>query len=239
MNPAGVAHANTKEKSEGKRIEEFENGMIRYLGPNEEAQVVNPQRPGPTFDSFTEKILRFIGAGLGMPYELIIKDFSKTNYSSARAALNEAWKFLKCHQRWLSEKICQPVWELVAEEAFLRSYVTAPNFYQKKIFYNRARWIPPSRGYVDPEKEINASITAMDHGLSTLSDECAANGKDWQDVLRQQKKEEDFRSKIGLKPRPSLAAKGGAAAAPEKDTNENDKGDGQDDEQQEEQYGKQ
>ena len=48
-----------------------------------------------------ENVLRHIGTGLNIPLELLMKDFSKTNYSSARAALIEAWRFFNGRRSWI------------------------------------------------------------------------------------------------------------------------------------------
>ncbi len=39
---------------------------------------------------------------MNLPYELFAKDFSRVNYSSARAALLEAWRYLHGRRRWLT-----------------------------------------------------------------------------------------------------------------------------------------
>lgn len=51
-----------------------------------------PSRPNQVFEAFMLAVMRNIAAGMNMPYELLLKEFSRTNYSSARAALLEAWR---------------------------------------------------------------------------------------------------------------------------------------------------
>ncbi len=187
-----------KDTQNEKRIEELEPGFIDYLGPDEDISVVNPNRPGAQFDPFVDKVIRFIGAGLNLPYELVMKDFSKSNYSSARAAILEARKYFKSMQVWTAQKLCQPIWELFSEEAFLRGYIEAPDFYQSRSYYCRAKWIAPGWGYIDPEKEINASIASIRNNLSTHADEIAAHGKDWEDVFEQLGREKKKREELGL-----------------------------------------
>lgn len=36
--------------------------------------------------------MRHLSVGVNLPYERVYKDFSKTNYATARAALLEAWR---------------------------------------------------------------------------------------------------------------------------------------------------
>jgi len=181
-----------------KRLEEMEPGMIEYLNLNEDITSFNPQRPGSQFDPFVDKVLRFIGAGLNLPYELVIKDFSKTNYSSARAAILEARKFFKCEQQWISEKFCQPIYELFVDESYLRGEFEAVNYFEKRLDWTRGKWIAPGWGYIDPEKEINAASESIVNNLSTLADECAAHGRDWEEVLEQRQREETKRKELGL-----------------------------------------
>ena len=197
-NPYDTALKATSRTENDKRIEELYPGLIERLGPGEEVQTVNPTRPGAQFDPFVDKILCFIGASIGLPRELVLKDFGKSNYSNTRAALLEARKMFKCKQLWLSEKFCQPVFNLLIEEAFLRGEVTAPNFYEYAQDYSRSKWIGPGWGYIDPEKEINAATEAINNNLSTLADECAAHGRDWEDVLTQRQREEALRKQLGL-----------------------------------------
>ena len=61
-------------------------GTMIYGNTGEKPHVLESKRPGNTFPEFVERILRGIGVTVGMPYEVVAKDFSKTNDSSARAA---------------------------------------------------------------------------------------------------------------------------------------------------------
>jgi len=141
-----------------------------------------------------ERILRAIGASVGMPYEVVAKDFSKTNYSSARAALLEAWRVFKVYQKWLVDRLSQPCWEMVLEELWLRDMLQlppgSPDWHDARHAYTRAVWVPPKRGHVDPEKEIGSFIKAKDHNLLTLAEIIAElAGGDWTDTLIQRGRE--------------------------------------------------
>ena len=185
-----AALSNTSEtNSKGQRIQELEPGMIDYLGPGEDISAFNPNRPGGQFEPFVDRILRAISTGLNLPYEIVAKDFSKTNYSSARAALLEARRYFMVRQAWLSRKLCQPAWDMLQEEAFLKNQLPAKSFYEKKSDWCRARWIAPGWQWVDPVKEAKSSEMAIDIGISTLADEAASQGKDWEEVLEQRARE--------------------------------------------------
>lgn len=185
----------------GQMVESLEPGMIKHLMPGESITSFNPQRPSATFEPFVDRILRAISAALGLPYELVAKDFSKTNYSSARAALLEARRYFKVRQEWLAQKLCQPVWEMLLEEAYLKGEIDADIFYEKGKpvpAWVRARWIAPGWSWVDPLKEVKASREAIAGNISSLADEAAGQGKDWEEILEQRAREEQKRKELDL-----------------------------------------
>lgn len=183
---------------QGQHLESLEPGMIRHLLPGESITSFNPQRPSATFEPFVERMLRAISAALGLPYELVAKDFSKTNYSSARAALLEARRYFKVRQEWIARKLCQPVWEMVLEEAYLRGELGAIPFYEKRKEWTNASWITPGWEWVDPLKEAKAAEVGLKNGIVTHSDLFSGQGKDWEECFEQKKREQDKIKELGL-----------------------------------------
>ena len=164
-------------------------GDVIQLPPGDKLNAFTPSRPAGAFSAFMEGVYRNISTGLNIPYELLMKDFSKTNYSSARAAMLEAWRFFKGRREWLADHWCQPVYELWLEEAVMRGEIEAPGFYENKAAYCSAKWIGPGRGWVDVVKEAKGAELRMDKGLSTQQDECAEQGKDYEEVQDQRASE--------------------------------------------------
>lgn len=157
-----------------------------------------PGRPNQAFEAFMLASLRHIAAGMNLPYELLLKDFSKTSWSSARASLLEAWRYFHGRRRWLTDYWLRPIYELWFEEAVNSGEIEAPGFYQNKYAYLRARFIFGGRGWVDPVKEAQAAVIRMNAGLSTLEKECAEQGDDYEEVLDQRALERDMKIKRGL-----------------------------------------
>lgn len=205
------------EASTGARVQGIEPGMVSYLNPGESINTVDPKRPGDAFPAFIESVLRLVGTSIGLPYELLVKDFSKTNYSSARAALLEGRRVFTNWRSWFSRRFCQPVWDLVLEEAFLRGEFEAKDFYGRRQEYCRALWIGGGWGWVDPVKEVEASRKAIDYGLSTLADEVGGQGRDWEEVLAQLAREQAVAKELGVDVRSSGSRQD---AAPTKDKDE-------------------
>ncbi|BCS94906.1 phage portal protein [Desulfoluna limicola] len=184
------------------RHQDVAAGTMIYGNSGEKPHVLESNRPGNTFPEFVERILRGIGVTVGMPYEVVAKDFSKTNYSSARAALMEAWRVFGFYQKWLVDKFCQKVWEMVLEEAWLRGMITlpagSPDWYDARYAYTRATWIPPERDDVDPLKTARANQINRESGNVTLAKIAARQGLDVDSFIEQLAREKRKLKAAGL-----------------------------------------
>lgn len=201
------------------RIQHLQPGQIQYGNANEKPYVLESKRPSANFSAFVEIVLRATAASVGIPYESLTKDFSKTNYSSARAALNEAWKLYSFYRHWFGRLYCQPVYEMVIEEAYLRGFFElpkgAPGFYEARKFWCNADWIGPSRGFVDPVKEITATILALQNRLMTYGEAWAERGGDFDEGLARMLEESPLLERLGLLSLSAKTAKPGKGAASE------------------------
>lgn len=176
----------------------IQSGGLMTLFPGDKASAFLPSRPASGFGAFCENIYRIIGVGLDIPYELLMKDFSKTNYSSARAAMLEAWRSFNRQRDWLGTQWMDPVSCLFLEEMVNAGRIEAPGFYENRWAYQRCKWIGPGRGWVDPVKEADASVIRLGNNLSTLEQECAEQGLDWEEVLEQRARENAKAKLLGV-----------------------------------------
>lgn len=196
---AAAASADLNAKKQNQR--QIEPGMMEYLAPGQDIKEANPNRPNNAFDAFVRRLLRSVGAALNTPYELVSQDFSQTTYTSGRMSLNEVRGVFRLFQAWLAEKLCQQVWERVLREAFLLGMLPLRRDFEENFEeYARARWVGPGWTWVDPAKEVSATRDAVEGNLTTLADECAARGLDWEDVLRQRARESRLATELGVAP---------------------------------------
>jgi lambda family phage portal protein len=176
---------------------------VPHLPPGTKLKFNAPARPAAAqFSQFEATVLRRVAAGLGMSYEQVSRDYSQTNYSSARASLLEAWKFMQGRSEFMATNFADHAYALWLEEAINNGDVElpagAPDFYEARADWVTCRWIGPGRGWIDPNKEAQASQMKIDAGLSTLEDEAAEQGKDWQELLEQRAFERDEQKRLGL-----------------------------------------
>ncbi|MBI9112260.1 phage portal protein [Maridesulfovibrio ferrireducens] len=177
-------------------------GQILYTNPGETVNPISSDRPGNNFDPFFKTVIRTLAAAAGLPYHQVIKDFSETNYSSARAALLESWREFEVYRGWLVRHFLQPIRIMVLEEAYLRGYwkipAGAPGFYEAMRLWTACRWTPPPRGHIDPDKEAKANERAIATGQKTYKEVLGEQGKDWREEFEQEAVEQNYRKKLNL-----------------------------------------
>ena len=201
--PAAVTYAD-KRMSMYEKVPPMLNGVrIPVLPVGDEIKINSSPRQTQAFGSFQTAFLQSVAAGLGISYEQLSMDWSKTNYSSARAALNEVWRHIQTLFAGFVEQAVTPIYYAQVEEAFDRGYIKcppgAPSFWEAPAAYLDARWIGPGRGYVDPTKEAEAASLRMSNMTSTLEQEAANSGRDWLENLDQIATEEEELKARGLK----------------------------------------
>ena len=210
----------TKGKGGGKRYESMlSHGAAVTLRPGEEVSFPTPGRPSPNFDPFVMAVIKQIGMALGIPYELLIKQFN-SSYSASKAALLDAWVYFRNVRNWLSLSFCQPVFETWMAEAVALGRVPAPGFFadvRLRWAYTRAAWHGDSMGSISPKDEVAAYTAAIDAGLITRERaEWELWGSDWNDTYGQKLAEHRRLEKDGMLPAPKPgAAAPGPAPQPE------------------------
>jgi len=174
-------------------------GMIFKLWPGEEVQTIDWRVPLTDLGQFVVLLARRIGAALGLPWTIVLKDFSASNYSSARSDILEARPAFAAFERRLIRALAWMRRRTLAD-AKLRGEARLRGVEEWSL--TQAAWIGPEKQWVDPKKEAEAIQIALAIGVTTLRDEAAKRGQDWQELLRQRVKEEslerELREEAGL-----------------------------------------
>ena len=147
-------------------------------------------------------MLREIAAGIGTSYETLSRDYSQSNYSSSRLALlddRDLWRVL---QGWLIENFLTKIYREWLDSAVLSGAISIPNYFKQKPHYQAVRFRPRGWSWIDPAKEVQAYINAVDKGFMSYTDVVAAtgNGQDFEDVMRQAQKDRETAERFGFKP---------------------------------------
>lgn len=197
-------------------------GAVVGLAAGEKANMINPMRPNPNFQPFIEGVIKQIGVALGVPFELILKQFN-ASYSASKAALLDAWIYFRGQRYWLANSFCQPVYETWLAEAVATGRIAAPGFFRDPLLrwaYTRAAWHGDSMGSIDPQREVAAYRSAIEGRLMTQERATwELFGNDWNGIFDQMAQEQSRMAAAGILPVP----KAGAAAPQQTQKPDNDK----------------
>lgn len=168
-------------------------GMIKEIPAGYTVHDFTPSRPGNTYPVFIKSILRAIAVSLGISYFSLASDLESTSYSSIRAGTIEDRDIYKMYHTWTASHLCQDVFKIFM--MFNTSIV--PMSKLMSVMY--PKWRARGFDWVDPSKDVNADIMAVDRGFKTLADVISERGGDFEDVMRQHAYEKEFIEGLGLK----------------------------------------
>ncbi len=173
-------------------------GMMFELQPGEDVKTVIPPNGATNARDFVSVQQRMAGAGQGLSYEVISRDMSQVNYSSARQGLLEDQVTYKILQQYLIDHFLTEVYTDFVISAVLSNAVVIKDFWQDKERYLQHEWIPPGWSWIDPLKEALGNQKALDSNLDTLARVCAASGLDWREVMEQRARELKLMKDLGI-----------------------------------------
>lgn len=169
-------------------------GEVRTLKEGEDIKFGNPTMPVPGFSDFVGVFCKLVGAGLGVPHDVLVKEYN-ASYSASRAALLDAWEEFRMRRRWFVDDFCQPFYETWLAEAVALGRIKAPGFFTDPLLRSAwcgAKWIGPAPGSIDPLKEAEAAVLQIQHALKTHDQVTTElTGGDWEKNVAQLRDENE------------------------------------------------
>lgn len=162
--------------------------------------------PGGVGSDFHESLLRHVAAALGVDYESLSRDFSKSSYASNRASMAVTGRFMQARKKSVADRLANNIYALTLEEEISSGNVPLPSgkdrshFYEKlmKEAYTQASWIGAGTGQIDELKETQAALMRIKGGLSTYEIEISKLGGDWRERFEQRAREDGVIGKLNL-----------------------------------------
>lgn len=187
---------------DGTTISETQPGQWEELPLGWKAVPNDPTHPNQAFSEFIKGALRGIAGGLGVNYNSLANDLESVNFSSMRAGRLEEVEEYKNIQSWLIESLHAPVFEAWLEMALLRGALKSGNGATLPISkfdkFNAADWKPRRWPWVDPQKDMQASILAVEKGFKSRRAIIAEMGDDIETVFEEQELDEKLAVKHHL-----------------------------------------
>ena len=195
----------------------LEPGMVKFLRAGQDVKQIKPEQPTQNFSEFLRMLGRFVGMALGLPLEIAFGDYSQVNLTSGRMAMLSAWRTWRCYQKMLKRYSTRVyLWQLlewmrigrlpVREDALLHI------------------WHAPGWQFIEPGREINAGLAAIDGGLKTRAMVAAEMQIDWLQLIEARKREIEAETAAGIVPSKSTLTRDavGPAAPIDDDPDEPD-----------------
>ncbi len=176
---------------------DMEPGMFPILPTGWAVENFDPQHPNANYEAFERAMMRGVAAGLDLNYFTLTGDLKEVNYSTARVGLldeRDEWRGL---QHWLIEHLHRRIYQAWLKAAMLGGAlpISVADYERCK----EALWQPRGWGWVDPEKEVNAHVTAIDNGLTTRTAIYAERGEDFEENIDQIAAEQAYLEQKGVK----------------------------------------
>lgn len=159
-------------------------GIIKYLAEGEDFKSFTPNRPNSAFEGFHRNQLRASAVGTGVAFEGASGDYSQSNYSSSRLSLLDVRDVWVMMQESFISNLLVDVYESWLEQAVLSGYFNFPDFEIRPERYQAVRWTARGWSWVDPAKEIKATISAIKSGLTTVTEQVAKQGGDFEENIK-------------------------------------------------------
>ena len=85
-------------------------GIVNFMRPGHAVKFSSPTQPPAAFGEFTIAVAKFIGSALGIPYEVLLKQYN-SSYSASRAAQLDFWKRVRKYRCLMIDQFCKPAYE--------------------------------------------------------------------------------------------------------------------------------
>ena len=198
---AGIIYTDAPPNGESDSIEPLDpihlerNTLLTMPGGWRMSQL-EAQQPTGTYAEFKREILNEIARCLNMPFNVAAGNSSSYNYASGRLDHQTYFKSLRIDQSRMELALLDRILMAWLDEAVLVGDLLPAD--QGPFGNWPHQWFWDGHEHVDPAKEANAQATRLASFTTTLADEYARRGQDWETQLRQRAKELALMQQLGM-----------------------------------------
>lgn len=190
----------------GNMAMDAEPGLIEDLSqfPGLKFSGWDPQYPHQAYPDFIKARLRRISAGLNMSYNTLANDLENVNFSSIRAGLLDDRENYKATQTWWIDHFERPIFLKWLEISLLTGQLKDPFTgsalpFSKLAKFQKHQFRPRRWSWVDPVKDVEADVIAINNRLKTRGQVIEENGEeDYDDIIEQTAREEAAAEAAGV-----------------------------------------
>lgn len=152
----------------GFRQLDFEDGTLLQMGEGEFKEF-DMNRPGASWEMLVQTFLRWISAGLGIPYSILASDFRGLNYSVSKAERDAHRSFVDFwRENIIASQFVSRVYRDFINASIAEGLLAIPGTTSvAALTAHRVRL--PKTMFIDPLKDIQADVARMRAGESPQS----------------------------------------------------------------------
>ena len=198
---AGILYTDAPANGEADAAEPFEpielekRALLTMPGGWKMSQM-QAEQPATTYAEFKRELLNEIARCLNMPFNVAAGNSSGYNYASGRLDHQTYFKSIRVEQMHLESAVLDRILAAWLDEAVLIPGLIPAGL--PPIAFWPHQWFWDGHEHVDPAKEANAQATRLANHTTTLADEYARRGLDWETQLKQRAKELSLMQQLGL-----------------------------------------
>jgi lambda family phage portal protein len=199
---AGILYTDAPANGEAESVEpmdtiELERRALLTMPGGWKMSQMTAEQPATTYSEFKREILNEIARCLSVPRNVACGDSSGYNYASGRLDHQTYFKAIRVEQSHLGLVVLDRILSAWLDEAVLiEDYL--PQTVRELGADLTHQWFWDGHEHVDPLKEANAQATRLANHTTTLANEYARQGRDWEAELRQRAKEQQLMDELGL-----------------------------------------
>ncbi|OHB61371.1 MAG: hypothetical protein A2Y12_11510, partial [Planctomycetes bacterium GWF2_42_9] len=200
---AAVLYTDSPANGEAANLEpmdvvQLEKRMATTLPDGWKLGQIEAHQPTTTYGEFKNQILNEIARCLNMPFNIAACNSSGYNYASGRLDHQTYYKSIRVDQADMAMVVLDRILQAWLDEAILISDYLPLNW--RTIRHYPHQWFWDGTEHVDPAKEAKAQEMRLSNHTTTLADEYAKQGKDWEVELYQRAREKKLMNELGISP---------------------------------------
>lgn len=170
-------------------IHDMGDKQIRFLKTGSSIECLRVERPSPNYMTFSERLLKAVLAGVGVPYDIVINPDSSG--VGNRMSLSKFDNTVR-DRATLLEDAAKKILDYVLSVGIARGDIPhADGWYE--MMFSRAR-----RPSVDMGRDSTSQLNEYNAGIKNLTEICEENGTQLEDHLRTRAKEAALAEKLRL-----------------------------------------
>lgn len=157
-------------------------GSLTQLPDNFDLREWNPTASNANFGSVVSTLAHNTSSALGVSYNALTGDLSNINYSTVRAGMLQERDQFRTEQQAYIDRILRPIFRAWLQQAVLSRNVDIGTRTTVEDIVAATTFTPRGWDWIDPLKDWQASILAVQHGFTSRTKVLAEIGENFESV---------------------------------------------------------